>query len=378
MIKGNIRNMDRSKLILNSIGWFLSLFLMVSCFPSGYPLPDSHVEKLPTLTSTESSSVENFPEHLSRNQIATLSSLILVDKYPLYIMHFTGDYNEQVESGYRSNLEGIRNPATSTIDNWGCSLFATFDIAGRGVFGRNFDWQYSPSLLLFTYPSDGYASVSMVNLAFLHNWGDDVVALTDLPLDVREPLLRAPWLPIDGMNEHGLVVGMAAVPHRAALLDPNKETVGSLAIIRELLDHAKNVNEAIELLERFNIDWGGGPPIHYLVSDRNGESALIEFLEDKMTIIKNDQPWHLATNFLVASAGDPAEGNCWRYDLISQSLNEVRGILNMDESMDLLEMVSQPGTQWSIVYGINDGDIHLSLGRDYDRVYNFKLTRRIE
>ena len=370
--------MDSSKLLLNSIGWFLSLFLMVSCFPSNYPVPDSLVDKLPSTTSTESSSVEYIPKHLSLNQIATLSSLILVDKYPLYIMHFTGDYNEQGETGYRSNLVGDNTQTIPKINTWGCSLFATFDIVGRGVYGRNFDWQYSQSLLLFTYPSDGYASVSMVNLAFLHNWGDDVVALTDLPMDVREPLLRAPLLPIDGMNEHGLVVGMAAVPQRAVLLDPNKETIGSLAIIRELLDHAKNVNEAIDLLERFNIDWGGGPPIHYLVADRNGESALIEFLEDRMIVIKNDQPWHLATNFLVASAGDPAEGNCWRYDLISQSLNEVRGILNMDESMDLLEMVSQSGTQWSIVYGMSDGDIHLSLDRDYDRVYKFKLSRRIE
>ena len=35
------------------------------------------------------------------------------------------------------------------------------------VYGRNFDWQYSPALLLFTNPPDGYASVSMVDIEYL-------------------------------------------------------------------------------------------------------------------------------------------------------------------------------------------------------------------
>ena len=34
-------------------------------------------------------------------------------------------------------------------------------------YGRNFDWEFSPALLLFTDPPDGYASVSMVDLTFL-------------------------------------------------------------------------------------------------------------------------------------------------------------------------------------------------------------------
>jgi hypothetical protein len=33
------------------------------------------------------------------------------------------------------------------------------------LFGRNFDYYYSPALLLFTRPPAGYASVSMVDLA---------------------------------------------------------------------------------------------------------------------------------------------------------------------------------------------------------------------
>ena len=37
------------------------------------------------------------------------------------------------------------------------------------LFGRNFDWRYSPALLLFTDrpAAGGYASVSMVDIAYL-------------------------------------------------------------------------------------------------------------------------------------------------------------------------------------------------------------------
>ena len=131
--------------------------------------------------------MEVLPKHLSHKKGETLSSLILVDEYPLYTMRFTGSYHDQIEYGFHPFPDGIIYPISPTFINWGCSLFASFDASGSGVYGRNFDWQYSPSLLLFTDPSDGYASVSMVNLAFLHDWGEDIVALTDLHLDDREP-----------------------------------------------------------------------------------------------------------------------------------------------------------------------------------------------
>jgi hypothetical protein len=37
--------------------------------------------------------------------------------------------------------------------------------------------------------------------------------------------------------------------------------------------------------------------------------------------------------------------------------------------MTLLSDVSQAGTQWSIVYDISSGDIHVSMGREYDNVH---------
>jgi hypothetical protein len=227
---------------------------------------------------------------------------------------------------------------------------------------------------VFTDPPDGYASVSMVDMAYLELGDQAVLNLTELPLEDREGLLDAPLIPIDGMNEHGLAIGMAAVPPGDMRADPVKETFGSLGIIREMLDHARDVDEAIAILESHNIDFEGGPPVHYLIADVNRKSVLVEFYHGKMNIIENEQPWHLATNFLLSSVDDPQDGNCWRYDTINARLNEAQGMLDTESAMELLKEVSQDITQWSVVYQMAQGEISVTMGRDYAHIRDFKIS----
>ncbi len=265
---------------------------------------------------------------------------------------------------------------------WACSLFAALGDADEMFYGRNFDWEYSPALLLFTDPPDGYASVSMVDIAYLGFGGDRAGTLTAMPLAERRSLLDAPFLPFDGMNEHGLAIGMAAVPPGQMRSDPDKETIGSLMMMREVLDHASNVDEAIAIFHNYNIDMEGGPSIHYLIADSSGRSVLVEFYQGEMVVFPNETAWHLATNFLRASAGASAEGpalsevegECWRYDRISQRLTEAQGRMTAQDAVDLLAEVSQESTQWSVVYGMSSGDIHVTMGREYDDVHTLHLS----
>ncbi len=110
----------------------------------------------------------------------------------------------------------VEMPSSSSEANagpaWGCSLFAALGDNDGMVFGRNFDWEYSPAVLLYTDPPDGYASVSMVDIAYLGFDNSTAPQLLQMNLGERQQLLNAPFLPFDGMNELGLVVGMAAVP----------------------------------------------------------------------------------------------------------------------------------------------------------------------
>jgi penicillin V acylase-like amidase (Ntn superfamily) len=192
-------------------------------------------------------------------------------------------------------------------------------------YGRNFDWDYSPALLLFTDPPGGYASVSMVDIAYLGIEGKSAKTLLNLPFEERQLLLDAPSLPFDGMNERGLVIGMAAVPPGQMLPDPARVTIGSLLVIRNILDHARDVNEAVTIIQSYNIDMEGGPPLHYLIADASGKAVLVGFHRGEMVVIPNEKPWLQATNFLQTASNDTGEGQCWRFDRLFQQLNMVDG-----------------------------------------------------
>jgi hypothetical protein len=314
---------------------------------------------------------------LSGAEAATLNSVEKLDEYPLYTMTYVGRYSPGAASlrQVHSSIEtrSVLNPYACPA-GWGCSLFAALGDDGSRLYGRNFDWQYSPAVLLFTDPPEGYASVSMVDITYLGFDSERARNLADLPLGDRRNLLDAPFLPFDGMNEKGLAVGMAAVPPGGMQPDPQKATVDQLRVIREILDHAATVDEAVALFGRYNIDMGT-VPIHYLVASAAGESALVEFYQGKMVVFRNEVPWQQATNFLVASTdGDPA-GACPRYDLINERLGRTEGRITTQEALGLLNDVSQGTTQWSVIYNMTGGSVDIVMGRDYRTVHTLHLDQ---
>lgn len=330
-------------------------FLLTGCRPSPVAL-EVPPDPTPSL----------IPDGMSPEEAATLSSLQQVDEYPLYTMTYQANY---------SNTDIVaRLPSGLLVrEDWACSLFAAFGDLEEMVFGRNFDWDFSPGLLLFTDPEEGYASVSMVDLYYLGFGNEQAYGLTDLPLIDLSRLLDAPYLPFDGLNETGLAVGMAAVPDGGMVPDPEKETIDSLMVIRKILDGAATIEEAVEIIQAFNIDWGSGPTLHYLVAEGSGRSALIEFSRGEIRLLENQGSWQAATNFLVSEAwGDPAT-HCWRYEMIADQLEASGGRIGASQAMDLLEGVSQANTQWSVVYRISAKEVWITMGTEYREIHQFEF-----
>ncbi|GIH23450.1 hypothetical protein Aph01nite_17600 [Acrocarpospora phusangensis] len=67
---------------------------------------------------------------------------------PLYEMTFHGGYNAEAAL---TDEELARKG-----DGWACSLFHR-----SGEFGRNFDWDPNPAMIVHASPPDGYASLSL-------------------------------------------------------------------------------------------------------------------------------------------------------------------------------------------------------------------------
>lgn len=306
---------------------------------------------------------------LTEQDQQTLNSLKKIDDFPLYEMHYYGDY--EFDAFLKQGLGPARQswfPLRPSEKNWACTCFAALHAGADRLFGRNFDWMLHPALLLFTNPPKGYASVSMVDISYLGFSRDDS-SLADLT-----PLLQAPYLPFDGMNERGLAVGMMALSSADGGRDPQKATIGSLHVIRLLLDYAGDVQQAISLLQQYNVDFTGGPPLHYLIADNHGNSAVIEYIDSEMKVIRPPAPWQVSTNFILSGL-DPKEWKtyCNRYAAAEAQLTSKNGRLSPAESMSLLQEVSQSSTIWSLVYNLTSGDIQVVMNRQYEQIYHFSL-----
>ena len=149
-------------------------------------------------------------------EFSTLKTLNRVeDDANLFTMEYKADYaldrflkigastdTELIEFIVRQVLKGI--PLKFDLPNLGCSTFAAKLADGTPIFGRNFDMYDSPALLVTTRPKDGYASISMVNLAYIGYNSEN------LPTSLVKGImtLAAPYAPLDGVNEKGLAVGV--------------------------------------------------------------------------------------------------------------------------------------------------------------------------
>jgi hypothetical protein len=301
-------------------------------------------------------------------------SLRRLNTHPFYTMRYAGDYgfDQYLRTGnYPSWIANIPEPAAP--QDWGCTVFAALSPDGDRLLGRNFDWYADhPALLLFTDPPDGYASVSMVDLSYLGYRGDSI------GLFERKELSRAPYLPFDGMNEKGVALGIMALPAANGIHDPALRTLDDLEIVRLVLDYAASVDQAIELLSQYNVRFEG-VPLHYLIADASGNSAVVEYVAGEMRVLRNAQPWQVATNFIISEEQPQgARSSCRRYNHAYQTLEDQNGSLTGSQAVDLLEQVSQSGdypTIWSMVYNLTSGEIRVVTDRNYQQIYTFQLKR---
>jgi hypothetical protein len=306
------------------------------------------------------------PIELDDNSSKTLASLQKVDDFPLYVMHFYGDYDSPLSDNY---VIPNKTMPLQNREKWACTCFAGLNPSSMPLLGRNFDWYDHPALLLFTDPPDKYASVSMVDMSYLG------YSKENLPQSNPARLLEAPYLPFDGLNECGLAIGMMAVPYAQASSDPGKKTIGSLTAIRIMLDYAKDVDQAVDLLQQFNISFAGGPPVHYIVSDSSGNSVVIEFLDGNMQILNCEKSWQVATNFILTGMSEQdAPLACWRYARVWNVLEANSREINLEAAMSLLSDVSQSNTIWSVVYDMDSFNIKVAMGKKYNEVHSFNLN----
>ena len=302
----------------------------------------------------------------------------------LYLMNYQADYYFE-EFRYKGigdlNMNEFIKKYLDTIPGsmlWSCSAFMVRNQKNEIIVGRNFDWENIPGMILITEPDQGYKSVSMVPVDLMIN--KEAKSAMD-----NQKLLWAPFFPVEGMNERGLVVIELAVEGEK-VFDENKISMLSLHLIRLLLDNAANLNESIELLSKYNNT--ASYRSHLFIADSTGSSAVIEYLDNEMVVSKNHNQWQVVTNNMVYKTSDKRlRKECGRYDFMSQYLSSHHSAISTVGSMSLLRSVSvknvyasqfniTSSTQWSVVYNIGERCIDVVSRRDFRNKYHFELNKK--
>ncbi|MHC4401847.1 MAG: linear amide C-N hydrolase, partial [Planctomycetota bacterium] len=309
---------------------------------------------------------------LLRGPVDTLASLEQVDDYPLFVMTYHGTYFLDWFASHGIDW-AVYRAISRWVDPEACASFTARTSEGGAIFGRNFDWNNRASLLLFTNPPGGYASVSMVDLYYLGFEGTQDTALLS-----RLKLLAAPYVTFDGMNECGLAIASNVAPGGGkAPWDPEKPTLGPNQMMRLILDHAKDVEEALSLLRKYNVNRsvpGYTLPTHFHIADASGKSVVVEYVDGRRVVVSSGAAWQVSTNFLISKAQPKgAASHCPRYNTAYESLGKAEGTLSQDEPMRLLKSISQGHTMWSVVYNLSTGEIRVAMGRNYERLHTLKL-----
>ena len=309
------------------------------------------------------------------NKIRTVCSIRSDDDGVYYMEHY-GDYklDEMLDAGITTDeamIDWIRKtelcnlPVKINLPDFACASFKAETPEGNILIGRNFDYPETDTLMIYSHPKEGYASYSMADLETCgiekKNGKVDPDSLTG-----RILMLIAPYAVCDGVNEAGLGVTTLELDIGELHQDTDKPELYVYTAVRLLLDRCATVDEAIKLLEGYDIHSHSGTRQHLFIADQSGRSVVVEWFENEMFVNELDA----VTNSVLTPGDHFDEGADGRLPKITARLAEMDGVLTPEQARDLQETVAH-NTEWSCVYNLNDFSVDLYVDEDYTKAYHY-------
>ena len=285
------------------------------------------------------------------DEVKAIRSLKMIED-GVYSFTFKGDYGFKAfleQGGAKTDAEMavfignflskgyMKMPSPEDAVEAACTSFQ-----GDGLFARNFDFEDAGQhiVLIRTEPEDGYKSLSTSTFAFIGNGPDwHPVAGMD-----GFTALATLYIPLDGMNEKGVCVAdLVELDGDTTPFDTEKPDLTIVGAIRLVLDYAASVDEAIDLLGRYDIHPSIGAAHHLSIADAN-RSVAVEWKEGAMHV--TDAP--VMTNHCLWERRES--------DMTAESYKRLErvGDLHPTTAEDALNAVRQASypdyTLWSVVY----------------------------
>jgi choloylglycine hydrolase len=265
----------------------------------------------------------------------------------------------------------------SVLLSWGSGWTCTSFILKSGnlqVFGRNYDWGIGDGLLVVNKRGCNKRSViKPFEKGKKAIWTAKYGSITFNQYG-RE-------LPIGGMNEAGLVVESMYLPETRYPDPDDRPYLGAALQWRQyLLDTCATVGEVIASDKAIRVsNRARGPGVHLLILDKNGDSAVLEFINGRMQVLTGtDLPVAVLTNDTYAKSLKCMQTNS---PPIFESTNSITRFITaaeknqdfqgqtIDELVDFafetLAAVSMARTRWRIVYDNKNMQVYFRTKVNY-------------
>ena len=341
------------------------------------------------------------------------------DKGRIYEMNYTVDYklDEALNAGIVGTTSLTRFVVTHLFDSIpsaksvslsydaGCSAFACPDgTSGNFLMGRNFDFNHRdpdtkervmiPLIAVHTAPAGGKKSVSFVDGQFVkYESGFYTKKGNDLSM-----LMALPYLLLDGINEDGFAVSVLKLDGlpTAQTDSPNKKIFTTVAM-RMLLDRASTVKEAKEMLKDYSMYMDtDSASYHFFMADAKGDFAIVEYTNpdtqlnpNRLEELSGADTLRCVTNFYVSPTMYATPHGMRhslhgkeRYDSLRAGLLRHNYKMTPEEALGLLKVVAQGPdgyqgstgfTQWSEVFNLSKKTVSMSILREWDKTFHFKV-----
>ena len=326
----------------------------------------------------------------------TLATFRQIDDH-LWTIEYKCDYglDELLEKGCSNIMDAViflqkKLQLPSLAPNvahsgFACSTFNAKNPEGQHIFARNFDYKEAPCVVAWTTPEKGYRSVSVVDSTFFIH-GTKYVSLKNSKKHLR--VMGAPYMAMDGINEKGFSCAVLEIKSKATKQSTGKKPVITTVALRAVLDKCSTVEEAIDLFASYDMHDSLFINYHYQLADAKGTTAIIEYVDNKMHVIKQEKEGDclILTNYFLTPGGDNHDGRGYdRYNRIEKKLSEKDGVLTEEEAMTLLSecvlnyqhplLKHQVITLWSAVYNCEEKSVLLCAGMDYGTKYKLTVDR---
>ncbi len=335
-----------------------------------------------TLVSEENMETENLQNVLLTNEIRELENGLSAVKYEgdyafdAFLLAGGASSDREVIGFLAENLLSGMNIGFSQ-ESFGCSTISVKSGDGEFLFGRNFDWDSCNAMVIAAYPENGYASISTVNMDFVSQGAGGGITGMALGMD-QVKVLAALYAPLDGMNEKGLAVSVNMIQDGADISqDSDRPDITTTTAVRLLLDQAADVDEALALLEQYDMHASMGMMVHFALADNSGRSVVVEYIGNEMVVTETP----VVTNFYLAEGekhGIGTKQSHERYEILTGLLDESEK-MDMAGVRDALDRVSKDNfgefesTEWSIVFNQTDGQAVYYHRENYGKGYAFTI-----